>query len=549
MLIALATTAPPLDAQTPTPDPVGAEAPDPRPRAPDFLLPIGQLDPDPVTRRLVLQPEALPTPPDLPIIDPTDMAPEATLLRRMAARGLASGLAAVIYDNRDRGHSVLPPEAFPQMPHLVYPPELVAQGLDYGLAGPFRFPAITLGNSSTAVTARPEWRSQTRLMMTIPGGPARAADDYAANALYIYPEHADHDAADMYPAAWPYTLTSQGSSHSDKPFLRTVALILAAMRPDTRARLQAEGLVAPTVQMILRRTQVGVRSRADYLSGAAHPSAFHNRALAPAAAVALANSLMPDAIPPVVRMNVLAEDFTGRSGLTGQSERLFDTPSAIARLWRGPAFTRAITVSAAATTDPNGRPLRFDWVLLRGDPAAVTITPLDDAGSRARITLNWQAARPAPRTFVLPPQAQPPLSTRIDIGVFARNGVHDSAPAFVSVALPLHEDRRYAPGPDGQMRLAEVDYDAVGRGQEFDPALWWSAPWRDRFAYDDTGALAGWSRIGTRTDPQTGNTARSTDYTADGLRRDGRAFRYVQQSPRGRREAPELGIELGVPAN
>ena len=545
-LAAMLALVPPLSAQTRAP--TGTASPDTRPRAPTFLLPADRLTFDPVTRRQVLAADAVPTMSDAPIIAPTDRSPEAALLRHLSARGLAAGLAGVIYDNRDRGHSPLSLEAFPQMVHLVYPPDLMAKGLDYGLAGVFRFPAITLGNSSTAIISQPEWRSQTRLMMTTPGGATRAAEDYAANALYIYPEHKDHDAVDMYPAAWPYTLTSQGSSHSDRPFLRTVALILAALRPDTRARLQAEGLVAPTVQMILRRTQAGVRSRADYLSGAAHPSAFDRRALAPNAAVALANSLPPDAIPPMVRLNVLAEDFTASSGLSGQSERLFDTPAAIARLWRGPAFTRTITISAAATTDPNGRTLTFDWVLLRGDPDAVTITPLA-GGISARISIDWQAARPAPRGFGLPADAQPPLTARVDIGVFASNGVHDSAPAFVSVALPLHEERRYVPSAraDGRMRLAEVDYDAVGRGQAFDPALWWSAPWRDRFTVDATGQPTGWTRSSTR-DSDTGPES-STDFTPDGLRRDGRGYRYVLQSPKGPRAPPEIGVVLVPPAN
>lgn len=532
----------PLAARAQTGAAAGATAPPapPPPQAGAFLLPAGALERDPVTGRLVLPVEALPNPGPAaarPLIAPADMTPEAALLRRLAARGTAAGLAGVFYDNRDRGHSLMPPESFPQLTRLVYPPAMVAAGLDYGLAGTLRLPAIVLGNSSTAVTAEPAWRSQVRLMMTTPGGPTRAAADYGANALYLYPEHRDHDGTDHYPAAWPYTLTSQGSSHSDKPFLHAVALILAAFRPDTRARLQAEGLVAPTVQMVLRRAQTGVRRRSDYLSGAAHPSAFHNRALAPAAMVALAGSLMPDGIPPLIQLAVLDEDFAPRAGLLGQSERLFDTPQAIARLWRGPAFRREMTLSAAGTTDPNGRPLRFDWVLLRGDPARVTITPLDEAGTRARVTLDWHEPRPAPAAFATPEVA--PLTSRVDIGVFAWNGAADAAPAFVSVAFPGHERRRYAPAPEGTMRLMEVDYDALGRGTYYDPALWWSAPWTDRFTYDATGTLTGWTRSATRPDMA---PLAPGDYTAEGQRRDARPFRYTPRT--GPRTAPpELTVE------
>lgn len=528
----------PLAARAQTPA-TAAPAPPP-PQAGAFLLPAGALVRDPVTGRLVLPPEALPDPGPAaarPPVAPADMTPEAALLRRLAARGTAAGLAGVFYDNRDRGHSAMPPESFPQLTRLVYPPAMVAAGLDYGLAGVLRLPAIVLGNSSTAVTSEPDWRSQARFMMTTPGGPARAAADYAANALYLYPEHRDHDAADLYPAAWPYTLTSQGSSGSDQPFLRAVALILAAFRPDTRARLEAEGLVAPTVQMVLRRAQVGVRRRTDYLSGSAHPSAFEARALAPAAMIALANSLTPDGIPPLVQLAVLEEDFGLHAGLLGQSERLFDTPQAIARLWRGPAFRRAMTLSAADTTDPNGRPLRFDWVLLRGDPGRVTITPLDAAGTRARVTIDWHQPRPAPRALAA--EGDAPLTARVDIGVFAWNGVADSAPAFVSVAFPAHQLRRYAPAPDGTMQLAEVDYDALGRGAYYDPLLWWSAPWTDRFAYDATGSLTGWTRSTTRPDAA---PLAAGDYTAQGHRRDARPFRYTPRPADGT-APPELTVE------
>jgi hypothetical protein len=71
-------------------------------------------------------------PPDLPVIDPGDVTPEAALLRRLVARGAgqgeaggAGGLAGVVYDNRDRGHYSLPAGLFPQIARLAYGPDLV----------------------------------------------------------------------------------------------------------------------------------------------------------------------------------------------------------------------------------------------------------------------------------------------------------------------------------------------------------------------------------------------------------------------------------------
>jgi hypothetical protein len=207
--------------------------------------------------------------------------------------------------------------------------------------------------------------------------------------------------------------------------------------------------------------------------------------------VARAVELQPDALPPLVRLVVLAEDFTGAAGLAGRSERLFDTPAAIARIWRGPAFRREMRVTAASTT---GAVRRFLWVLLRGDPAAVRIAPIGPRAETARISIDWQEAQPIARS-------QPRTSGRVDVGVFAEmaDGMI-SAPAFVSVSFPLHEARVYGPGgppEEGGMRLVSVDYDAAGRGRAFDPLLHWSAPWRDDVTYAPDGSPAGVRRSGT----------------------------------------------------
>ena len=60
--------------------------------------------------------------------------------------------------------------------------------------------------------------------------------------------------------------------------------------------------------------------------------------------VSLANAIEPDAIPAEVRLAVLEEDL-GTEGVDyfgeGLSEQLFDTPGAIARIWRSKAATGA----------------------------------------------------------------------------------------------------------------------------------------------------------------------------------------------------------------
>ncbi len=497
------------------------------PDAPPVLtLARDTLTEDTVFGRFVLPASALPSiDRAAPVINPADPSPEAGLLRRLYAQGKASGLAGTLYDNRDRGHSNLPPALFPQMTRIAYGPGLRARNLDYGLAGAFRFPAITLGNSSTAVTQGVFWRSLPRLAMTTAGDPARAAADYGANALYVYPGHRDHDTVDLYPALWPHMVTSQGSSGSDRPFLRALGMILAAFPPETRARMENLGLVAPTTQWVLRRSQRGLYGDAAYMSGAAHPSVFAAAALNPAAAVSLAASVSAGTIPPGPQLRVLAEDFADRAGLAHATERLFDTPAAIARIWRSLQWRRSMVVSAAETADPAGRPLTFRWVLLRGDPAAVTITLLDAQGSRARIMIDWQVPRPAPTG--LGTAGPGPLSSRIDVGVFAEAGGHPGPPAFVSVILPP-QLRRYELAADSLPRLVEIDYDAQARGTVYDPLLFWWAPWRDRLHYDPSGKLAGWTREATA--PTVTATEAAGDYAAGGAR-NGHPIRYTLMPP------------------
>ena len=457
----------------------------------------------------------LPADPALAIVDLTDPSAAARQLQGLVSRGLSQGFGGILYENRDRGHSILPRTMFPNLTFLTYDQELKKQRLDYGLAGPILIPALVFGNSSTALTAGNQQRSLVRLAMTTNGGAARAFRDYVANSLYIYPEHKDHDAVDLFPANWPYAIMSQGSSYSDGPFLQAVAMTLAAFPAETRAALLSSGLVAPTVQMILRRNLTLVRTRAHYLSTAAHPTAFSSKWLQPGRMIGHAAALRPEDIPPVVRLKVLGEDFDPGAGLAGRDERLFSTPSAIARIWRSSAWEKQMIVSAEPTVDPNDRDLQFKWVLLRGDPTRVNIEPLDPAGRSARITVSWHDAfAVAPRS---PADDIARKSSRVDIGVFAWNGRSDSAPAFISVTFPTHQKRVYEPDAKGSLRLSSVDYDAQQRNQAFDPVLYWSAPWADSFDYGPDGALHGWTRV-------QGDT--STRFDAVGQLQDGSPVTY-----------------------
>ena len=433
----------------------------------------------------------LPDPdPDQPILGPRASQDGARLLRHLGGSGKINGFAGILYDNRDRGHSLLDREAFP-IASLEYGPDLAAKGLDAGLAGRILFPAVVLGNSSMAMRDGPLWRSLPRLAMTNPFWQVRTLLLYANNHVYVYPEHRDHDRKDLFPLNWPYMIVSQGSSGSDQAFLGAAAMTLAAFPAETFAALDEQRLVAPTLQMILRRTLSTVSSREDYLSGVAHPPVFDGKALRPGQMVAMASEMRPGDIPPLVRLQVVEETFESAAGLADLSERLLDSPSAIGRLWRGFGPEREMVVSAAGTVAPNDRPLQFEWRLLRGDPERVRIEPQGPDGASARIRIAWHA--PWIETGRVGNTTYERQQSRVDIGVFANNGVYDSAPAFISVDFPEHQRRDYADTEHGE-RLVSIDYDAQARKVYFDPLLYWSAPWTDTARYDEAGVLLGWDR-------------------------------------------------------
>ncbi|WP_147438931.1 hypothetical protein [Roseovarius spongiae] len=467
-----------------------------------------------------------------PVLGPGARTAGHRLLWRLVFEGRAAGNHGDLYENRDRGHSRLPAEAHPQLTHVAYDAEMREAGLDYGLAGPVIFDAPLIGNSSTAVKHGPLWRSLPRMALTREDGPVSLYQNYVAGQIHVYPEHRDHDPehGDLIPANTPFFLVSQGSSGSDQPHLEALSVILAALRPETKTFLRDNQLLAPTVQMIFRRCLAPVLSRESYLSGLAHPSVMPGDQINLMRMVGLANALTPETTPPMVRLAVLSEtpategrDYFGE----GLNERLFDTPAAVARLWRSHVARRSMVVSVEATRDPMGRAPDFAWRLLRGDPARTRVEPLDGRGLRARITLDWQLPRPAP--------GRPDIrSNRVDIGVFARNGDYDSMPGLISFLLPQHETRRYGAGPDGALRIESRDFRAP-EGVYADPALFPRAEWRDVYRYDGSGMLLGWERQGAAGGMRFDAAGRMM--TADGPR----PVRHVVERPEG--EAPRIRLQ------
>ena len=311
-------------------------------------------------------------------------------------------------------------------------------------------PGVVFGNSSTAAPLN-NGGSNVRQYYSAPRGLPFLYQQYRANNLYIYPEHRDHDPehGDVFPANSPYLITSQGSSSSDQPFMRAIPYTLAAFRPEVKKKLVDEGLLMPTLQLILRSTYTLLKHPSDYLTGRAHPSVFEGKGVDPIAMIDFAHAITLETLPPMIQLAVEEEDHTipGVDFFDATpNEKLADTPCAIARVFRGREQTHRMVISAEKSFDPRAdpQPLRFEWVVLRGDRTLVKIRPLNTNASRVEITVPYQARRAI--------SAENPMaSNRIDIGAFVHNGAHYSAPGFITCFSLANETRAY----DAEGKLIE----------------------------------------------------------------------------------------------
>lgn len=425
------------------------------------------------------------------------------MIARWVDEGTAAGHEGDYYDNRDGGHSRVRMELFPGLKRIEYSDQ---QRKRIGWGIQLRtLPHVTVGNSSTA--GGRHYGSHARTCYTIPQLFGIAYLQYVGNNLYVYPEHHDHDVpvegqggyGDVLPSNSPYILVSQGSSGSDKPFVRAALFTLAAFRPDVKELLAKRGLLMPTVQMIFRMSNSHLESESEYLTGKAHPTAFQHDWVNPRKMAEMAHAMRADEVPPMVRLKVVDEDLPlqGRDYFEGRprSEALADTPCVIARVFRGSQHERRIVVSAEESYDTNDRPLEFHWVVLRGDPERIRIVPKNARKSVVEIHVPYHAQTPTRWEPKIP-------SSRVDIGVFVHNGVYYSAPGFVTYYSLTNEKRQYY--DDG--RVQQIDYAA---DQVFDARLTDGKPWRDVYEYSPAKELTGWTRHYT--------DGRTQQYTPEGL--------------------------------
>jgi hypothetical protein len=395
-------------------------------------------------------------------------------IRKWRTMGTASGNVGDIYDNHDLGHSVLDTEFFPGLIPTRYAKE--AKSFGAATAGSlFTFPGqIVFGNSSTANLSGPYWGSCARLMQNNYLGVL--VRQYFSNALYVYPQHHDYlpsRLGDVFPTRTPYLFISPGSSWTDRPILAAVATALAAMRPETKDALAAKGMIAPTLQYLLRASQTNVVAREDYLTPKAHPVVFNGEAVDTLRLAELSHTLTTNSLLPIVPLRILSDDsidkqipnrdFYGTAG-----EVLFISPCAIAHVWRGADRTRKMILEAG---NPNDRTVRYHWFVGQGDRDKIDIREIDSRGSRVEISVDYHKA-PFDTPFGI-------KSSRVDIICVADDGVNYSAPSFVTWFFPPSVSHSF----DVNGNTLSVEY-AKGDDIYVDPIIILPKGLRSEFHYD-----------------------------------------------------------------
>lgn len=377
-------------------------------------------------------------------------------LNSLYAAGKAAGNKGDLYDNRDGLHVNLCVDwtPNPECPsdHRLFPQH------DWKFSGAVGRatspqPVPTLGQASWSGA------NDGSIKHSIPydmygsqAGAETLYDLYTHNNLYVYPSLYDDsftgsasdpsvladpsriDPTTANRANTPYVIASKqicdcgagalrvhDASGSDLPFIELGMAGLAAFQPSVKQALIARGMLMPTLQALIRYSHRSVGSDEGYLSSIAHQSALmahylRDGAIRPAydagELVDRANSMTLADVPPVVRLDIVSETFSG-------AETLFTTPGSIARSVAYGSSTRSITVSAAGSHDVSGSTadLEYVWRVISGDSSLARIAV--DPAHNARATIEFS----------------PSSSTgRIDVGVFVRKrgGAYYSVPGIVS---------------------------------------------------------------------------------------------------------------------
>lgn len=325
-----------------------------------------------------------------------------------------------LYVNRDAFHSPNGREAldaflaeYPGLTCVTLDQEGRARGMDLDFPNSL-YPYPVFGNCSRARVGDAYWRSLPRALMTSEALRLKTmARLYLANQIWVFPSNADTAPVgtngDVFASVAPYWLTTAGRSWSDLPYLKAALEVSRTLPAETKKAAVARGLLAPTIQTIIRKSLKGVESEGDYLTAKAHPTALPVDGIDLARLKSSAAAMKPTAVPPlavvVVKPRPIKEE-------TVWPELTYATGFAWAYVLRAEEQVRSFAVSAKGAGD-------YMFSIVHDDLGAAK---LDRTGyDSAVITLDKTKMSP---------------TNRVDLAVFGRSpGTGWGAPSYISFAV------------------------------------------------------------------------------------------------------------------
>ena len=324
----------------------------------------------------------------------------------------AGGNTGDLYMNRDGGHSPLKAELFPGITQLRLDKEGRDRHMDLDVPN-LLVPYPLFGNCSRAFTQGVAWRSLPRALLTADAWRLGAmVKFYLSNQTWVFPANADiapiGTNGDVFASIAPYWIATAGRSYSDMPYVRAALQASRSFPTDVKREIVRRGLLAPTIQTLIRKSLRGVTNEVAYLSAVAHPTAFPVNGVDVPRLVSAAGAMTEKAIPPLAAVEVSAEAPSAKPPFP---ELTYATAFAWAYVLRSDDMRRVFLIKAKGAAE-----YRFAQTHGSGVKVAVEQT----AKNEARVVIDRAGMSP---------------TNRVDIAVFGRNpGTGWGAPSYVSFA-------------------------------------------------------------------------------------------------------------------
>ena len=332
--------------------------------------------------------------------------------------------------------------------------------------------------------------SQALLSLSDGDAIQRAFADYTNNVLRVEQvEDAEWNdvnprrRVDVLPANLPFRLVTGPAARDLRMAESAVETVTTSMPAHVRQFFSKCGILAPTVQWLLRRCKPGVTNETDYLSPSTHPLVWRAQDFDLEALAKTSGMMTSNSIPMIARLGMLYEEY--KVSPIRRAEPLVDYPDPRAETWCETPYGIAIALRApenrrkfrfwASSWPVRDRSVNYRWVRLSPGRASASRVQgqaqLSPEKGYAEIVLNWSEVR-----------------GRLDFAVFARYGDGPyGPPSMISFFVVPNEVRQY----DRQGRIVKIAY---RQANVLMPGLYQNKPWTDVYELDDQGRVLGFLR-------------------------------------------------------